>query len=212
VKVASIPEGRDPHKDAADVAWAGLLKKDLAGLAADSGGILRPGSKQIVLRVLDKDCIIDLEERTISYVRNDQGPVRGDLRILIQHYLEGSGNAQLANKLVTFREFVGGAQYYSAFRTRTIDFLARAFGQKIEVLRQIGDAIRAEPMHMGDVSFKTYFFPKMPVVVVIWLGDEEVPTSANVLFDANAGKILPTEDISVVGATLCRWLTKLERT
>jgi hypothetical protein len=62
------------------------------------------------------------------------------------------------------------------------------------------------------VSFKTYFFPKMPVVVVIWLGDEEVPTSANVLFDANAGKILPTEDISVVGATLCRWLTKLERT
>jgi len=206
-----MPEGRDPHKDAADVAWAGLLKKDLVGLAADSGGSLRPGSKQIVLRVLDKDCIIDVEERTISYVRSDQGPVRGDLRILIQHYLEGSGNAQLANKLATFREFEGGVQYYSAFKTRTIDFLVRTFDQKTEVLRQIGDAIRAEPMHMGDVSFKTYFFPKMPVVVVIWLGDEEVPTSANVLFDANAGKILPTEDISHVGGTLCRWLAKLER-
>lgn len=211
MKVVSLPEGRDPHKDAADVAWAGLLKKDLVGLAADSGGSLRPGSKQIVLRVLDKDCIIDLEERTISYVRSDQGPVRGDLRIMIQHYLEGSGNAQLANKLATFREFEGGALYYSAFKARTIDFLVRTFGKKTEVLKHIGDAIRAEPMHMGDVSFKTYFFPKMPVVVVIWLGDEEVPTSANVLFDANAGKILPTEDISHVGATLCRWLSKLER-
>jgi len=209
--VVSLPEGRDPHQDAAEVAWVGLLKKDLVGLAADSGGNLRPGSKQIVLRLLDKDCVIDFEERTISYVRSDQGPVRGDLRILILHYLEGSGNAQLANKLVTFREFEGGAVYYSAFKARTIDFLARTFGQKTEVLKQIGDAIRAEPMHMGDVSFKTYFFPKMPVVVVIWLGDEEVPTSANVLFDANAGKILPTEDISHVGGTLCRWLSKLEK-
>ena len=207
-----MPEGRDPHQDAADVAWVGLLKMDLVGLAADSGGILRPGSKQIVLRVLDKDCIIDFGERTISYVRSDQGPVRGDLRILIQHYLEGSGNAQLANKLVTFREFEGGALYYSAFKGRTIDYLVHTFGKKTEVLKHIGDAIRAEPMHMGDVSFKTYFFPKMPVVVVIWLGDEEVPTSANVLFDENAGKILPTEDISLVGGTLCRWLAKLERT
>ena len=206
-----MPEGRDPHEDAADVAWVGLLKKDLVGLAADSGGNLRLGSKQIVLRVLDKDCIIDFEERTISYMRSDQGPVRADLRILILHYLEGAGNAQLANKLATFREFVGGAQYYSAFKARTIDFMVRTFGKKTEVLKQIGDAIRAEPMHMGDVSFKTYFFPKMPVVVVIWLGDEEVPTSANVLFDANAGKILPTEDISHVGGTLCRWLAKLER-
>jgi hypothetical protein len=211
VKVALVPEGRDPHQDAADVAWTAVSKKDIVGLAADSGGTTRPGSRQIVLRVLDRECTIDFKERTISYVRSDQGPVRGDLRILILHYLEGSGNAQLANKLVTFREFVGGAQYYSAFKARTIDFLVRTFGQKTEVLRQIGDAIRAEPMNMGDVSFKTYFFPKMPVVVVIWLGDDEVPTSANVLFDENAGKILPTEDISHVGGTVCRWLARLER-
>lgn len=205
------PERRDPHEDAAEAAWAGLERQNLIGLAADSGGSPRPDSKQIVLRVLDKDCVIDFKHRTISYDHGDKGPVRGDLRILVLHYLHGSGNAQLANKLVTFREFEGGALYYSAFKARTIDFLVRAFGQKTEVLRQIGDAIRAEPMHMGDVSFKTYFFPKMPVVVVIWLGDEEVPTSANVLFDANAGKILPTEDISHVGGVLCSWLAKLER-
>jgi hypothetical protein len=211
VKVPPMPEGRDPHQDAADAAWARLLKKDLVGLAADSGGSLKLGSKQIVLKVLDKDCIIDFEARKISHVRSDQGPVRGDLRILILHYLDGSGNGQLANKLVTFREFEGGALYYSAFKARTIDFLVRTFGKKTDVLKHIGDAIRAEPMHMGDVSFKTYFFPKVPVVVVIWLGDEEVPTSANVLFDANAGKILPTEDISHVGGTLCSWLARLER-
>ena len=207
-----MPEERDPHKDATDAAWVELLKKNLVSLAADSGGSPRPGSNQIVLRVLDQDCVIDFNQRTMSYARESQGPVSGDIRILTLHYLQGSGNAQLANRLVTFREFEGGAQYYSAFKSRSIDVLVRTFGQKTEVLRQIGDAILAEPMHMGDASFKMYFFPKMPVVVAIWLGDDEVPSSANVLFDANAGKILPTEDISHVGGALCSWLVKLERT
>jgi hypothetical protein len=113
---------------------------------------------------------------------------------------------------VSYRDFEGGALYYQAFKTRTIDFLVREFGQKPEVLKQIGDAIRAEPMSMGSVSFKSYFFPKMPVVVVLWLGDDEVPASANLLFDANAGRIMPTEDLSILGGVLCEWLVKLERT
>ena len=212
MRVVQLAEARDPHQDATDAAWIDLLKENLVSLAADAGGTPRPDSKQIVLKVMDEDCIIDFKDRAISYARSERGAVEGDLRILILHYLQGCGKAQLANKLVTFREFEGGALYYTAFKTRSIDLLVRTFGQKTEVLRQIGDAIRAEPMNMGDVGFKAYFFPKMPVVVVVWLGDDEVPSSANVLFDANAGKILPTEDISHLGGTLCAWLAKLERT
>ncbi len=207
-----MAEARDPHREAAEVAWADLAKENIVGLAADAGGTPRPDSEQIVLRVLDEDCIIDFKDRSISYARSERGAVGGDLPILLLHYLQGCGKAQLANKLVTFREFEGGALYYTAFKSRSIDLLLRTFGQKTELLRQIGDAIHAEPMHMGDVSFKTYFFPKMPVVVVIWLGDDEVPSSANVLFDANAGKILPTEDISHVGGEVCSWLARLEKT
>ncbi|MBU1915062.1 MAG: DUF3786 domain-containing protein, partial [Candidatus Thermoplasmatota archaeon] len=53
------------------------------------------------------------------------------------------------------------------------------------------------------------FFPKVPVVVILWQGDEEVASSANVLFDANAGKIMATEDLSLVGGTLTRRLIQL---
>jgi hypothetical protein len=204
--------GRDSHDDALNEAWGRLAGKDMAMLAKNSGAVLKPGSHQLSLRVIHRECVIDIAARTIKYAGGRSEETSAHIKILILHYIEGSEKAQLANRLVSYRDFEGGALYYQAFKTRTIDFLVREFGQKPEVLKQIGDAIRAEPMSMGSVSFKSYFFPKMPVVVVLWLGDDEVPASANLLFDANAGRIMPTEDLSILGGVLCEWLVKLERT
>lgn len=162
------------------------------------------------MRVLDKDCLVDLEKRTVSYL-DFQEPVSGDLQVLLLHYLEGSIRADPAGRLVSFREFEGGALYYAAFKARTIDFMVRTFGQKVDRLERIGDILHAERTSTGSAGFKVKFFPKVTVAVVMWLGDEEVPTSANLLFDANAGAMLPTEDISHMGGVLCSRLAELEK-
>lgn len=202
-----IPSGLE----ALERAWerAGALSP--RRLSETLGIPLRPGTNQLVLRVLDRDCMIDLGSRSMAYAPPGGPDVPQHLQVLILHYLEGAGNAQLANRLVTFREFEGGAIYYPAFKARTIDVIVREFGDKPELLARVCEAIRAEKVDIGSVGFKAYFFPKMPVVVILWLGDEEVPPAANVLFDASAGKILPTEDISVMGASFCKRLVKLAR-
>lgn len=202
---------RESHDDALNQAWERLSVFDPAVLAANSGADLEPGTRRLSLKVLDKKCLIDIDARTVSYASRRTGEVSAHLRVLILHYIEGAGNAQLANRLISYREFEGGALYYSAFKSRTIDVIIKEFSRKPDLLKHIGDAVGAEPLKMGSVGFKAYFFPKMPIVVVMWLGDEEVPASANILFDANAGKLLPTEDLSVVGGVLCNWLVQLER-
>ena len=203
--------GRDSHDEALNQAWARLAGANPVILAANSGATLKPDTSQLLLRVLDSECVVDIGSRTIAYSRGASDEVSPHLKVLLLHYLEGSGNAQLANRLVTYRDFEGGALYYSAFKSRTIDVIVKEFGQRPDLLKHLGAAIRAESLTMGSVSFKAYFFPKMPIVVVLWVGDEEVPASANLLFDANAGRILPTEDISVMGGLLCSRLVKLER-
>jgi hypothetical protein len=39
-------------------------------------------------------------------------------------------------------------------------------------------------------------------MVVYWLGDEDFPPSARVLFDASAGQHLPTDAFALLGSTL----------
>ncbi len=206
-----MAQPRDPHEDALASAWERLSVVDPSVLARESGGTLAEGQMRLALKVLDRECIVDLKDRAVKYA-DDEGPLSGDMQVILLHYLEGSLKAvqDPAGKLVSFREFEGGSLYYAAFKSRTIDFLVRTFGQKADRLKRIGEILHAEPMTTGNVGFKVKFFPKVTVAVVLWLGDEEVPTSANMLFDANAGAILPTEDISHMGGLLCLRLAELE--
>jgi len=192
-------------------AWAKAAYLKPLRLSETLGLDLRPGTNDLVLRMIDKECIVDLVGKAMRYTGSGETEVTPHLQMLILHYLEGANRAQLANRLVTFREFEGGAIYYPAFKARTIDVIVKEFGDKPDLLRRISEAIRAEPVNIGSVGFRVDFFPKVPVVVTLWLGDEEVPAAANMLFDANTGLILPTEDISVMGGTLTRRLLKLAR-
>ncbi len=198
------------HGAALEESWAKLETMGIQLLASDSGADVR-GTSSLMLSVMDEKCMVDVASRTISFADKMSGQPNNHIQILILHYLLGAGNAPLANRPATYREFEGGALYYSAFKARTIDPLVKEFGQDPEILREAGAALHAESVKSGSVAFKVDFFPKIPVTIVMWMGDEEVPASANILFDANAGKIMPAEDLSVLGGELVSRIIALAR-
>jgi hypothetical protein len=60
----------------------------------------------------------------------------------------------------------------------------------------------------GDASALIQVFPKLPVTVIVWKGDDEVRGSANVLFDDSAPRFLNTEDLAAVGSFVVSQLIK----
>ena len=204
-------EEKSKQLEALTAGWDKVRSAIPRTLAANSGATLLPNGKTLKLKMMERECEIDLSAKSIKYTGDGRTEVSSYLQILILHYLAGAGNAQVSNRLATFREFEGGAIYYPAFKARAIDMIVKAFGASPDVLKHIGHVLRAEPVSTGDVGFRIHFFPKLPIVVVLWLGDDEVSPSANILFDANAGKMLPTEDLSVVGGAAIRWLVDISR-
>ena len=51
-------------------------------------------------------------------------------------------------------------------------------------------------------------FPKVPVAVVVWAGDDEMDGSANVLFDRSAPLHLPVEDLAEIGTLVLDMLSR----
>ncbi len=199
------------HADPLEASWNQLHLRSPKSLAADSGAKLLPDGNVLRLKVVDREYDIDLSAREIGCVDGTRADVSVHLQILILHYLAEAGKALVANRLATFRDFEGGDLYYSVFKSRAIDPIVQAFGNAPEVLQHIGKVLGAEPVKTGNVGFRVHFFPELPIVVVLWLGDEEVPPSANILFDANAGKILPTEDLAVAAEALVHSLIEISR-
>jgi hypothetical protein len=68
--------------------------------------------------------------------------------------------------------------------------------------------MKAKKAAMGDVGYVIEALPKVPVTVTLWRADEEIPASANVLWDETVKYYLPTEDVAVLGGIVASELIK----
>ncbi|HIH01683.1 TPA: DUF3786 domain-containing protein [Thermoplasmata archaeon] len=201
-------ERKHAHVDALEKAWADVSSLNLETISAELGPGAVRGDNAVCIRMLGEPCLVDIGSRTVLNEARDREAVPPYLQILILHYLLGLSASPLRNRFVSFRELDGGALYYQAFKARAIDPLVRTFGYKPELLSRIAASLGAEPLDIGQVSFKVDFFEKVPVAVVLWLGDLEVSASASIMFDASANSILSTEDLTVVAGVTSRTLIK----
>jgi hypothetical protein len=48
-------------------------------------------------------------------------------------------------------------------------------------------------------------------MVAYWLGDEDFPSTCQILFDAAAGHYLPSDAYAILGSTLTRRLIKVAK-
>ena len=60
----------------------------------------------------------------------------------------------------------------------------------------------------GDAALEFQILPKVSILVVFWLGDEDFPSTFQILFDAATSHFLPTDVCAIVGSMLTRKLIK----
>ena len=70
-------------------------------------------------------------------------------------------------------------------------------------------ALGGQPADYGDVAVTVSGFPRVPVTVVLWRGDEEFPPDGNMLFDGSVMDYLCTEDVNVLSESLAHRLVRL---
>lgn len=204
-----MPEQLAGDREALRLAWDGASARDIDALASES--LSRPSDDgRLLLRLMDRECAVDLRSREMTYA-DDGSALKPHVQVLVLHYVLGAGRGEPTGEMVTFREFPGGALYFPAYKKRTLDLLVSRFGADPGALRHAGDQMGATPLGKATVAFRTRFLPKLDVDVLMWAGDDEVPSSANILFDSGAGRMFSTEDITVVAGVLCSRLLALGR-
>ena len=185
-------------------AWKELVGQDFSEVAKRSDTEFDESDRVFRIKFMGDDYLVKPEEMTV--VTTDGEFTNPFYAFLIVHYLIGAKDVPLADEMITFRELYGGDVYYLAFKNRAIEIIRKEFESRPEELVKRGLEMGGEEAGMGDYSVRIPVFPKLPITIVMWLGDEEVPTSANILFDKTAGEHLHTEDIAAMGENLARRL------
>ena len=130
-------------------------------------------------------------------------------QILVLHYLAQTNKVEEAGKLISYKEIPGGSIYIGPFTNRAIRPLVQLFGDDPKRLIQVAASLDAVPVEHGDAAVRIRVFPRIPVTLVLWAGDDEFAATGNILFDASAAQILPAEDYAVLAGFVVATLKRL---
>ena len=99
-----------------------------------------------------------------------------------------------------------GNVYSQQFRGRCIMRLAGSYGHNIEGFKKSCEAVGGRAVKFGDACYDIDFISSdrgnYTVRLTMWEGDDEFPSTAQVLFSDNFPTVFTAEDIAVVGDIL----------
>ncbi len=127
--------------------------------------------------------------------------------LVLYHFITTDGTPEIG-RWISFADLPDGRFYNSAFQGYTGGELARKFGSdrnRFETAAQISGGTRES---LGDAAYRFSLFPRVPLIAVLWEGDEDFPTSYRILFDASVPNHMPTDACAIAGSILSRRLIK----
>ena len=122
--------------------------------------------------------------------------------LLSRLVLEGTILPTLGS-MKAYTEMPWGNVYAQQFRGRCILRLAFSYGNNLEGFKKACESIGGVPVKTtGDASYDVEFIKGLTVRLILWVGDDEFPPQAQVLFSDNFPSAFTAEDIAVVGDVL----------
>ncbi len=191
----------DDYLQAKQIAVDSLRQTQIDELRQRAG--FEPGdSNSIMVPFLDRKYKIESPSFTFTDTENESKEVPIQEQVLILHYLKAPAFPQPTGQWVSYREIPGATFYYSAFLGRAVNPLKKVFGQNIQGFEKAAQKLQGKRISTGDSSFEFYLFPKVPIRITIWEGDEDFSAEANIVFDETVGQILSAEDIAWLAGML----------
>lgn len=170
-------------------------------------------------------CVYDLEHQRFSvpfigttyHVSYPDGHVTGPdqseamiiTAILILHYLTKAKGVGLSRNWISFKELQGGNIYIEPFQHRAIFPFIKTFGNRPDDFAKAAEKLDGTKAEHGDISYIIPAFPHVPLLYILWHGDEEFPPNGTILFDNYANAYLHTEDFAFTAGMIVSALKKL---
>jgi len=183
----------DDYRQARALSIEKLAGDSLEAIARRSGFDILDGE---ALRVpfLDRTYRVGFPDFRFADEENSEREVPLQEQVLILHYLEAEPPAQTSGHWIAYREIPGAGFYFGAFVKRAIAPLKKVFGDQVHGLARAAAKLGGRKIEEGDAGFEFYLFPRLPLRLIVWMGDEEFPPEAAILFDESAGSLLSPED------------------
>ena len=177
----------------------------LAEMAARCGLPLDGEAGTVTMELLGEKFTVSHPDFTIV----GPSPLSNGERILFLRYLLDGRYAMPGGQYLTYREFPWGAVYLRQCTGRCVQRFAFSYGSRPELLERIMAKLPAKRLSHSDAGWEVELMPRLAVRFLLWLGDEEFPPNAQILFSDNFRHAFTAEDLANVGDIILNRMKKI---
>ena len=187
-----------------------LKNADPSSLAMRTGAnyrLKKPGTGEFLLPLWGQEILVTYPG-LIAFDTQTREELPAYLQALLLYYFNTCDAISAGGHWISFSELPDGRFYNQAFQGYTGQKLSKAFQNDLQsfelVAQNLGgqSELRAATISIGDAAYAFQVLPKVSILVVYWLGDEDFPASCQLLFDASVSHCLPTDACAIIGSTL----------
>jgi len=180
-------------------AWELLATLEPADVCKAASVDYDPVHSRYTVTSFGMDFVVSLEDRSISSTSQGSDALLHRLgpffRLSILWYLVNARNIACTGRLVKLEHIRGGDIFTIGSHRLPLDEAAKKYGKDKKGFIEKGRTLGGRIDQYGDASIRLYPLPRIPVIVALWLEDEEFPARADLLFDSTCEMQLPTDII-----------------
>ncbi len=140
---------------------------------------------------------VSLLERNVSGSADTADTLINELgdysRLSILNYLVNVKEISLTGQLVRPADLSGGDLFARGTHILPLDKIADLFNNDKDAFIKKGQELGGSQIEYGDMSLRLFPFPRMPIFLIVWSGDDEFPPRSSLLFDSSCTFHMPID-------------------
>jgi hypothetical protein len=193
-------------------AWDLLQSLEPKDVTGRTGAAFDPDSSSYKLVCLNQEISVSPNQQVITsssspgaFLINDLGEYS---RLSILRYLVHAKDAPLTDKLVKPSDLPGGDFFLKGSHVLPLHKIISRFEHDISGFLVTCEELGGARLEYGDASVKLMPFPRVPVVIILWVCDDEFPTQASLLFDSSCSSLMAIDVLWSTAMMTIEMMTK----
>jgi len=131
-----------------------------------------------------------------------------DFQLVLVSYLLSAQNMDPAGQWVSEKDIAGGSTFFRGPHALPSGPLESRFGDDPDGFRSGALKMAATQAEFGDVSMEFPVLPRISLIIVLWLKDEEFPARVTFMMDSSIDKHLPLDVIAAMTIAITQRLLR----
>lgn len=183
--------------------WERLAKGDPREVCKRSGARYDEVAGGYLLDFLKERYLISPSSSCVKGAEGTTAIPSVDLQVVLITYLLRARAIPLAQRLVAASGLKGGARFFQGAHRLPLDPLVVRYGEAPERFIEKGLSLGGIVERYGDAAIRLQALPRVPVILVLWRGDNEFPPRLSCLFDASIEHQLPLDAVYGLVGEIC---------